>query len=314
MSEIGLGCWQLGGDFGPIDDARCQLILSEADTQGINFWDTADVYGAGKSEERIAQFTTSHSSKPIVATKVGRAAELYPSGYTKTSVRTNLENSLTRLQGEVLDLVQLHCIPSEVLKAGDILNWMDDFEQQGLIRYTGVSVETLDEALFAVEHPKIATIQTIFNLFRQDHIEQLFPKALGNNVGIIVRLPLASGVLAGTMRPDKVFDPSDHRNYNQNGAAFSVGETFSGLPFSKALEFVDTLKSHKPANMSMAQMAMRWILDQKAVSTVITGVSRPEQVRENASTSSLSSLPPSLHQTFKDFYFSSVKPHVRGVM
>lgn len=314
VSEVGLGCWQLGGDFGPVADEQAIAILKAATEQQINFWDTADVYGGGTSEARIGQFLKAQSSSKIVATKVGRAGELYPDGYTKEKVRTNIEGSLQRLQVETLDLVQLHCVPTAVLKDGDLLNWMEDLQKEGLFKAFGVSVETLDEALFAVEHPSITSIQTIFNLFRQDHIETLFPKAIANRVGIIVRLPLASGVLSGKMSKDHAFASSDHRNYNKDGAAFSVGETFSGIPFEKAIDFADELRQHKPAGMTLAQMAMRWILDHDAVSSVITGVSRPEQAIENAATSKLAPLSSELHQILKNYYYQTVKPHIRGVM
>jgi len=191
---------------------------------------------------------------------------------------------------------------------------MEDFQQEGLIRHFGVSVETMDEALFAVTHPKLTSIQTIFNLFRQDQVTELFPQAQENNVGIIVRLPLASGVLSGKMSKDQTFAPSDHRNYNKDGAAFSVGETFSGIPFETAVDLANELKTFLPAGVTLAQLAMRWILDHPAVSTVITGASRPEQVKENASTSQLAPLSNELHETLRDFYFTKVKQHVRGVM
>ena len=314
VSEMGIGCWQLGNDFGPVEDQLAEKILHQADSEGINFWDTADVYGGGVSESRIGSHTQTHPQSRIIATKVGRDGALYPEGYTKEKVKTNIEGSLRRLRVESLDLVQLHCVPTEVLKAGDLLAWMEDFQQQGLIRNFGVSVETIDEALFAVQHPKITSIQTIFNVFRQDHITALFPQAIENNVGIIVRLPLASGVLSGKMTKDHVFAESDHRNYNKDGAMFSVGETFSGVPFETAVELADQLKNFVPKGMNLAQMAMRWILDQEAVSTVITGASKVSQVIENAAVSALPPLPSELTQLLNDFYFNEVKSHIRGVM
>ena len=314
VSEIGIGCWQLGGDFGPIDTQRAMEILAAAQANNINFWDTADVYGGGSSEQRIGDYLSQSDFTPYVVTKVGRDGQLYPDQYTKDKVRSNIEGSIQRLDVEALDLVQLHCVPTEILKDGDMLAWMEDFQASGLIKHFGVSVETLDEALFAVKHPKITSIQTIFNIFRQDHIRELFPLALENDVGIIVRLPLASGVLSGKMTKNHSFAESDHRNYNKDGKYFSVGETFSGVPFETAVDFADELKSHLPNNMSLAQMAMRWILDQKAVSTVITGASKVEQVVENAEVSNLPSLSDELHSILHDFYYAKVKQHVRGVM
>ena len=310
VSEIGLGCWQLGGDFGPVGDAQSQHILKAADESGINFWDTADVYGGGSSESRIEQYV--HQNKPdvIIATKVGRDGALYPDGYTREKVRVNIAGSASRLGVETLDLVQLHCVPPEVLKAGDILAWMEDFQSEGLIRAFGASVETIEDALMLVEHPNLTSLQIIFNIFRQNAITELFPAALANDVGIIVRLPLASGVLSGKMQKNQSFAASDHRNYNRHGEAFSQGETFSGLPFETAVEFVDEIKQWAPEGMSMAQMAMRWILDQAAVSTVITGASRPQQVVENAAVSTLDSLSIELQQNLADFYRQNVESEI----
>ena len=310
VSEIGLGCWQLGGDFGPVGDAQSQLILKAADESGINFWDTADVYGGGSSESRIEQYV--HQNKPdvIIATKVGRDGALYPDGYTREKVRANIAGSAIRLGVETLDLVQLHCVPPEILKAGDILAWMEEFQSEGLIRAFGASVETIEDALMLVEHPNLTSLQIIFNIFRQNALTELFPAALANDVGIIVRLPLASGVLSGKMQKNQSFAASDHRNYNRHGEAFSQGETFSGLPFETAVEFVDEIKQWAPEGMSMAQMAMRWILDQAAVSTVITGASRPEQVVENAAVSTLDSLSIELQQNLADFYRQNVESEI----
>jgi len=310
VSEIGLGCWQLGGDFGPVSGERAQEILQAADKAGINFWDTADVYGGGMSESRIEQYINEHRPDVIVATKVGRRPELYPDGYRKERVRAHLGASALRLGVERLDLVQLHCVPPEVLNAGDILAWMEDFQAQGLIRAFGASVQTLDEALMVVEHPKLTSLQIIFNLFRQDAIEKLFPAAQANDVGIIVRLPLASGVLGGKMSHGQTFAETDHRHYNKNGEAFSVGETFSGIPFETAIDLVEEIKPWLPPGMSMAQMAMRWILDQPAVSTVIAGVTRPAQAAENGSVSDLEPLTEELHQRLAAFYREKVAPEL----
>jgi aryl-alcohol dehydrogenase-like predicted oxidoreductase len=310
VSEIGLGCWQLGGDFGPVDDKTATAILSEAERRGITFWDTADVYGAGLSERRIGQFLAGRSTGTMVATKVGRDGALYPDGYTRDRIRTNLEGSLERLGVERLDLVQLHCVPPAILSDGEILEWMEDFKTEGLVRAWGASVETLDEALSVVAHPGLASLQIIFNLFRQDAIEQLFPRAAIHDVGIIVRLPLASGVLAGRMQPDQVFDAGDHRNYNREGAAFSQGETFSGIPFLTALSLVEELRPEVPDGMSMAAFAMRWLLDQPAVSTVIAGASRVRQVKENAACSDLAPLGQETHQRLAAFYRQRVRPHI----
>ena len=311
VSEIGLGCWQLGGDFGPVEGDRAKAILHAANESGISFWDTADVYGDGLSERRIAGYVDAHGSRPVIATKVGRHPRLYPNGYTKENVKRSIEGSARRLGVEALDLVQLHCVPPEVLGAGDIIAWMEDFQDQGLIRSFGASVETIEEAKVAVRSPRMASVQIIFNIFRQDAIDALFPLAAANDVGIIVRLPLASGVLSGKMTRDRKFAETDHRHYNRNGEAFSVGETFSGIPFETAIDRVEDLKPLVPEGMTMAQMAMRWILDYPAVTTVIAGASRPEQVVENASVSDLAPLPESLHRKLADFYRREVKPAIK---
>lgn len=310
VSEVGLGCWQLGGDFGPVDEERSRSILQAANNARINFFDTADVYGAGKSETRIADFNRENNSSILVATKVGRDGALYPDGYTRDKVRKNIEGSAMRLGVDCIDLVQLHCVPTELIKAGELPEWMDEFQQQGLIRAWGASVETIEEALTAMQCPGLTSLQIIFNLFRQNAIIDLFPVARANDVGIIVRLPLASGVLSGKMSHQQRFDPSDHRNYNRNGEAFSQGETFSGVPFDLAIDLVEELKQWVPDDMSMAQMAMRWILDYPEVSTVITGASRPEQALENAMVSDLAPLPLALHQKLAEFYRRKVEPEI----
>lgn len=310
VSEVGLGCWQLGGDFGPVEEERAEAILRAADDSGVRFWDTADVYGDGLSESRIGRYRSANHPDVIVATKVGRGGELYPDGYSKDKVKAGIQRSARRIGVDTLDLVQLHCVPPDVLAAGDILACLEDFQAEGLIRSFGASVETLEEALMVVRHPKITALQIIFNIFRQNAISRLFPAAQANDVGIIVRLPLASGVLSGKMAPDQSFESSDHRHYNREGAYFSQGETFSGLPFEMAVGLVDEIKAWVPDGMSMAQMAMRWILDQPAVSTVITGASRPEQVIENARTSGLEALPQSLHERLAEFYSKRVEGEI----
>jgi aryl-alcohol dehydrogenase-like predicted oxidoreductase len=311
VSEIGLGCWQIGGEWGTVGDDVAREILQVANQADLSFWDTADVYGGGQSETRIGRFMSSCASPPVVASKVGRDGALYPDGYSKAKVRKNIEGSAKRLGVDCIDLVQLHCVPPEILKAGDLLGWMEDFQQQGLIRSLGASVETLDEALFAVRHPALTSLQIIFNLFRQNAAAELFPAAIANDVGIIVRLPLASGVLSGKMQHGQQFAATDHRQFNRNGEAFSQGETFSGIPFDRAVDFAAQIRSWVPAGMSMAQMAMRWILDHPEVSTGIAGASRPEQPVENARVSELQPLPKQLHDRLADFYRREVAAQIR---
>lgn len=310
VSEIGLGCWQLGGDFGPVEDDCAEAILDTATEESITFWDTADVYGGGLSERRIGKYLKGSGAAPVVATKVGRDGALYPNGYTKEKVRAGIEGSARRLGIDILDVVQLHCVPPEILKAGDILAWMEDFQAAGLIKAFGASVETVEEAKAAMESPALTSLQIIFNVFRQNAIEELFPLAEAMDVGVIVRLPLASGVLSGGMKRDRKFAETDHRHYNRHGGAFSQGETFSGIPFATAIDLVERMKAWVPEGMSMSQMALRWILDYPAVSTIIAGASRPDQVSQNASASDLEPLPAALHRKLTDFYGSEVRGEI----
>jgi aryl-alcohol dehydrogenase-like predicted oxidoreductase len=310
VSEIGLGCWQLGGDFGPVGDETADAILGHASTAGINFWDTADVYGGGLSESRVG--ARAKGANVIVATKVGRSGALYPDNYTKQGVRESLIGSAQRLGVSSLDLAQLHCVPTEVLRDGAIFGWMDELKAEGLVRHWGASVETIEEGLLCLEQNGCATLQIIFNLLRQDAAEELLPKAAENNVGIIVRLPLASGLLSGKFSKDSVFEVSDHRHYNRDGAAFSVGETFSGIPFARGVELVQELKGLSPEGVPMSQFALRWILDHPQVSTVIAGVSKPEQIADNVAASERRSLFPALMGQLSGWYQAEVKPEIRG--
>ncbi|MEO6012911.1 MAG: aldo/keto reductase [Devosia sp.] len=311
VSEIGLGCWQLGESFGPVNDETATEILKTARSLDVNFWDTADVYGAGQSERRIGGFKDKNGV--LVATKLGRGPQFEGmTKYNKARIKESLTGSIKNLGVETLDLAQLHCVPIEVLRDGEIFTWMDDMQTEGLIRFWGASVQTVEEGLLAMRSDNCVSLQTIFNLFRQDAIEGLFPTAQKNNVGIIVRLPLASGLLSGKMTKTTTFTAGDHRNFNRDGGSFYVGETFSGLPFEKGVGFADEVKHWLPTGMSLADLALRWILDQPAVSTIIAGVSRPDQLKGNAAASRMDPLEPSLVAKLKDFYLEKVRPEVRG--
>lgn len=313
VSEIGLGCWQLGGsDWGDIDEQACFAILSAAVDAGVDFFDTADVYGGGRSESLIGKFLKQTGHEIFVATKLGRTGELYPDHYSEATLRAATEASLTRLGAETLDLTQLHCVPTEILRRGEIFEWLRKLRDEGKIRHFGASIESMDEALLCLDQPGLSSLQIIFNLFRQKPVDTLFPAALAKNVAIIVRLPLASGVLAGNFSAATVFPENDHRNYNRDGQAFNVGETFAGLPFPKAVELTDALEPLLPAGLTLSQMAQRWILDHPAVTTVITGASRPSQVSANAGTSTLPQLSEKLHGTLWNFYQHEVSAHIRG--
>ncbi len=312
ISEIGLGCWQLGGDFGPLGEETAKGILDAALGAGITFWDTADVYGGGLSESRIGAH--GKGADVVVATKLGRSGALYPNQYSRDGLRQSILGSAQRLGVSTLDLVQLHCVPGEVLRDGAIFGWMDELRAEGLIRHWGASVETIEEGLLCLDQPGCATLQIIFNLLRQDAADELLPNAADKDVGIIVRLPLASGLLSGKFSKDSVFEPSDHRNYNRDGAAFSVGETFSGIEFERGVELVQELKGLAPEGMPMSRFALRWILDHPQVSTVIAGVSKPEQIADNVAASEARSLFPALRTQLGEWYRTEVKPEIRGAV
>lgn len=312
-SEIGLGCWQLGGtDWGDVDDQHALAILHAAADAGVNFLDTADVYGAGRSEDLIGGFLRQRQGEFFVATKLGRTADLYPDGYTEAGVRAATEASLRRLGVEALDLTQLHCVPPRVLGRGDVFDWLRKLRDEGKVKAFGASVESMDEARICLAQEGLCSLQVIFNVFRQRPIRTIFDEARRKRVAIIVRLPLASGLLAGKMTKERQFPRNDHRFYNRDGQCFNVGETFAGLPFEKGVELAEALRGLVPEGMSMADMAQRWILDHDAVSTVITGASKPEQVWLNARVSGLPRLSGELHHKLGEFYARQVAAHVRG--
>lgn len=312
VSEIGLGCWQFGGEFGPMPEQNAFDIMEAALESGISFFDTADVYGGGRSERLIGEFLRGVSDKPFVATKFGRGGGVYPDNYSRDALRRCVEEELERLQLESLDLLQLHCVPLELLQRGEVFDWLRGVQEEGLIRAFGASVENDDQALACLDQPDLASLQIIFNVFRQKPLERILPRAKEQNVGVIVRLPLASGLLAGRYTHETTFAETDHRHFNRDGQAFSVGETFAGIPFQKAVDLADGLKPRVPEGMSMAQMALRWILDHEAVSVIIAGASSPDQARRNAAASDLPPLPEDLHKRLKDYYQAEVKPHIRG--
>ncbi|UKM64097.1 aldo/keto reductase [Flavobacteriaceae bacterium GSB9] len=314
VSEVGLGCWQLGADWGKdISKDTAFNILNEAVKKGITFFDTADVYGNGKSETLIGEFLKTCDTPIRVATKFGRAANAFPDKYSKDILRQTVEGSLNRLQVEALDLLQLHCIPTKYLKEGEIFDWLRELQQEGLIKHFGASVETVEEGLICLEQDGLLSLQVIFNIFRQKLITELFPKAEEKGVGIIVRLPLASGLLTGKFDASTTFAEDDHRNFNRDGEAFNVGETFAGLPFEKGLQFVETIKNNiLPQDLNMVQLALRWILDHNAVSSIIPGASSSKQVIANASVSNIEKLTPEVHERLKALYQSKIHGAIRG--
>lgn len=312
VAEIGLGCWQLGGtDWGAIDDHSALAILNEAIDAGANFFDTADVYGGGRSEELIGRCLKQRSARVYVATKLGRGA-MYPSNFTEDGIRAATEGSLRRLGVDALDLTQLHCVPASVLAQGDVFGWLDKLQRQGKIKAWGASVESMDEALVCVQQPGCATLQIIFNIFRQKPIKTLFHKARAHNVGIIARLPLASGLLGGRLHRGHAFDAKDHRSYNRDGQKFNVGETFAGLPFDVGLDVVAAIEDQLPRGVSLPMLALRWILDFDAVSVVIPGASKPGQAKANAAAASAKPLPTEMHDWLAQLYVQRVSPYIRG--
>ena len=312
LGEVGLGCWQFGGDFGDMQEETAIAIMETAVENGVNFFDTANVYGAGRSENLIGRFLKECPRPVIVATKFGRGDDVYPGNYSEDIMRRSVEGSLKRLGIDRLDLLQLHCIPSEFLRQGEVFDWLRKLKQEGLIREFGASVETVAEGLLCMEQDGLLSLQVIFNIFRQKLVSELLPQAKSKGVGIIVRLPLASGLLSGKYTKNTTFAKTDHRNYNRDGQYFNVGETFAGLPFEKGVELADMIKAVLPGGMSMAQLALRWILDQDAVSVIIPGASSPEQARGNAAVSEVLPLPAALHQVLSDMYLNSIHSRIRG--
>ena len=311
VSEVGLGCWQFGGDFGPLDEATGQAILETAVECGVDFLDTANVYGSGRSESWIGRFLQQSAAPLRVATKYGRGPDAYPDRYSLAGMRQAVQESLARLQRERLDLLQLHCVPTAVLRHGEIFEWLRQLQQEGLIEHFGASVESVEEGLICLQQPGLLSLQVIFNLFRQKLVTELFPQAAAAGVGIIVRLPLASGLLAGKWTAATRFPGEDHRNYNRDGQHFNVGETFAGIPLETGIGLADQTQAIV-GGQPLAAAALRWILDHPAVSTIIPGASRPAQVRANAAISDLPPLGADMHQQLAAFYQSEVAQHIRG--
>ena len=315
ISEVGLGCWQLGDDcWGDVSEEQAFAILWRAIEQGVTFFDTADVYGAGRSEQLIGRFLQECRGEDIyVATKLGRGPGTYPDNYTRESLTAAVESSLKNLGVDALDLTQLHCIPIEVLRDGEVFGIMDGLVTTGKIKRWGVSVEDVEQAEACLAVPNMTSFQIIFNIFRQKPIHELFDRVRERGIGLIVRLPMASGVLTGKFTGEEIFADNDHRKFNCDGQMFNVGETFAGIPFVTAVRLARELQSICPQELTMAQFAMRWILDHPVVSTVIPGATRIEHVDGNASASELPRLAADVHEKLDDFYRLHVHEHIRGV-
>lgn len=307
VGEVGLGTWQLGSDWGNVSASDGRRAIKAALNAGIDFLDTADVYGDGQSERLIREVLEEHEADPIVATKAGRCLDPHvPDAYTEENLRTFVDRSRSNLGVETLDLLQLHCPPNEVYYQPEVFDALATFRDEDRIAHYGVSVEKVEQALKAIEYPGIETVQIIFNPFRQRPAELFFEEAERRDVGVIVRVPLASGLLTGTLEEETEFPEDDHRNFNRDGSAFDRGETFAGLPYERALQAVDELAERVPQEMTMAQLSLRWILDHDAVSTVIPGSTSPDHIRANVQTSEMASLSNELHGAIRDIYESHV--------
>ncbi|MBO9566697.1 MAG: aldo/keto reductase [Niastella sp.] len=315
VAEVGLGTWQLGSaDWGTIDKEEAFKILQTYVDEGGNFIDTADVYGMGVSETLIGEFLKTQTKELFVATKLGRrhdGANGWPQNFTYDAIRRHVEDSLTHLQQSQLFLEQLHCIPTETMRQGDVFRHLARLQQEGLIRYWGASVETSEEALLCMEHEGLASLQIIFNLFRQHVAEEVFAKAAAKEVALIIRVPLASGLLSGKFTATTTFAEKDHRNYNADGAAFNAGETFSGVEFSRGVAVAGKMKELLPAG-NMATAAIRWILDHPEVTTVIPGASKVSQVTGNNAASATTPLTEDIHKQLRTLYNTEVLPFIRG--
>lgn len=312
VSEIGFGAWQIGGSWGDVSEADGKRALNASLDAGVTFVDTADVYGDGRSEKIIAAVLSERGGeKPFVATKAGRRLSPHVAeGYTGANIEAFIDRSLTNLGVETLDLVQLHCPPTEAYYRPELFGALDRLVTKGKIRHYGVSVEKVEEALKAIEYPGVATVQIIYNIFRQRPHELFFTEAQKKNVGVIVRVPLASGLLSGKITRETAFAADDHRNFNRHGETFDVGETFAGVPFETALEAVEQLRPLVPEGVPMAQFALRWILEQQAVSVVIPGARNEAQARSNAAASALAAIDDKTKAAINAVYERLVKVHV----
>ncbi|MDB5112177.1 MAG: aldo/keto reductase [Mucilaginibacter sp.] len=315
IAEVGLGTWQLGSaDWGNVNEEEAFSILQTYIDAGGNFIDTADVYGMGVSETVIGKFLKTIDKEVFVATKLGRRGDApngWPQNFTYDAMKRQAEDSLKHLDIPQLFLEQLHCIPTEEMQSGKVFNHLRKLQQEGLIRYFGASVETSEEALICLEQEGLASLQIIFNLFRQHVADEVFAKAKEKNVAIIVRVPLASGLLTGRFNEHTSFAQNDHRNYNANGEKFNAGETFSGIDFKEGVQLANEIKGLLPDDR-MAQWAIRWILDHPEVTTVIPGASRVSQVNSNVEASSMPPLSQQTHTQLRQLYDTKVYNKIRG--
>jgi aryl-alcohol dehydrogenase-like predicted oxidoreductase len=311
VSEISFGAWAIGGAWGQVSDADSMAALHQAVDCGVNFIDTADVYGNGRSERLVGRLKKDREEEIIVATKAGRRLpQQTVEGYSRENLTGWIEDSLRNLSAERLDLVQLHCPPTALYDRPEAFGILDDLVASGKIRHYGVSVEKVEEARKALDFPHVQTVQIIFNCFRQKPQEAFFTQAREKQVGVLARVPLASGLLSGKLRPDSTFAADDHRNFNRQGGAFDVGETFSGLDYELGLEAVEEIRKLVPGGISMSQFALRWILMFDAVACAIPGGKRAEQVADNCGAADVSPLTPETMAAVRQIYDRKIRPRV----
>ncbi|MEJ2647574.1 MAG: aldo/keto reductase [Sedimentisphaerales bacterium] len=311
VSEVSFGAWAIGGAWGPVDEQESLAALRKAIDMGVNFIDTADVYGDGKSERLVGQVCRESNEQIYVATKAGRRLNPHTSeGYNKKNLSAFIERSLKNLDIETIDLLQLHCPPTEVYYRPEVFGAMDELVEEGKIRYYGASVEKVEEALKAIEYPNVQTVQIIFNMFRHRPSGLFFEQAKKKKVGILARVPLASGLLTGKMKPDTKFTSDDHRQFNRHGEEFDRGETFSGVDYELGLKVVEQLKAICPENMTMVQFALKWILMFDEVTCTIPGAKRPSQAAENFSTSDLLPIPKETMDKVREIYNQNIRESV----
>jgi aryl-alcohol dehydrogenase-like predicted oxidoreductase len=312
VSDIGFGAWQIGGSWGEVSEADGRAALNAALDAGMTFIDTADVYGDGRSEKIIAEVLKARGGeRPMVASKAGRRLNPHVAdGYTKANIEAFIDRSLMNLEIDSLDLVQLHCPPTEVYYRPEMFEGLEEIRKAGKIKHYGVSVEKVEEALKAIEYPGVVSVQIIFNMFRQRAAGLFFQEAKRRNVAVIARVPLASGLLSGKITASTQFAAEDHRNFNRNGEAFDVGETFAGVPFETGLAAVEEIRKLVPEGASMAQFALRWILMHEAVTVVIPGARNGEQAKANAAASGLPAISADVMAAAKDTCDRLIAPHV----
>lgn len=314
VSAVGFGAWAIGGEWGSVDDERSMAALHAAVDAGVNFVDTADIYGQGRSERLVARLRRERPGERVfVATKAGRRLAVHSTaGYSQANLTAWVEDSLRNLEMEALDLLQLHCPPTDLYDQVEVFGVLDGLVRAGKVRYYGVSVKSVDEALRAIRHPGVRSVQIIFNMFRLKPAEAFFPAARERGVGILARLPLASGMLTGKLRADSVFEADDHRHFNRHGESFDKGETFSGVPYEVGLKAVEELRPLVPEGATLAQLALRWILMFPGVTCPIPGARTPEQARDNAAAAELPPLGAPAMAIVRGVYDTYIREHVHA--